>query len=230
MRALVIGMILFLSACNQGTTQVPYSDPALVAKVDSLTKALSAATHEQALMSAKFNSIQLIGPSGQSGVLTRSVNAVDFGPCPDAGIKSGSTGNGLDEVTQIFKQSPTTTCPGVYAEYDVATGNLHVAQRLFYTSSNCTGQAYVWDAGGNGIDSQKTSAGVAFMSPSTEGEMWVAPGTLPAPTSIQSAFSTGTGGCISDVETQTMWAAVPTDTATSGVPLSLGANYQLSGL
>src|SRR5690348_9793951 len=122
MRALIIGMILFLSACNGSdkTVQVPYSDPAFVAKVDSLTKALAAATHEDAAQAEKLSSIQLFATVNEPVSADHVVEAIDFGPCSGPGVKTGATEkNGLDEQTQVFKQTPSTTCPGAYAEYDV---------------------------------------------------------------------------------------------------------------
>lgn len=94
MRAFIIGMILFLSACNGDTTtvqKVPYTDPAVTAKLNALTEALAAATHNQA---EQFKKVQLEGPIGisHSSRDTFAIsNGIDFGPCTDAGIKIGGT-------------------------------------------------------------------------------------------------------------------------------------------
>lgn len=234
LKTLFLLSLLALAACNGSTTVQQIPDPALSAKVDALTQALAAATHTQAQQASQLAKIQLIGPSGVSkmSALTLGVTqAIDFGPCPDAGVKVGETNNnGLDEQTQTFKQTATATCPGVYAEYDVGTGALHTVHRIYYASADCTGDAYVWDASGLGIDRQKTEAGVSFMSPNTEGQMWVAPGTQPTVILAQSVFVIEAGGCGPDGDLQPMWLAVPTNTQTSGVALSLGSDYQLNGL
>lgn len=235
-------MLLFLAACNSSSDSTAPAGGITQAQLDAavapLTKALADATRAQTEEAQKLSSIQLfvkIDQSPETNLAVRALqNAVDFGPCDSAGIKVGSTiklgGSALDEQTQAFKQTPTDTCPGVYAEYDVLTGNLHTANRVYFASSDCSGNPLVWDAGGQGYDGQKLPAGISFINPMDGLQYWVRPGTSSNVVAAQSDFIVSNGDCEPDGDVQPMWEASRTDVAESGVPLTLGAAYQLSGL
>lgn len=222
-------LFLFLTACNgSGTTYV--TDPALVAKVDALTKALAAATHADA---KKFAGLKIIGktPGGFSLDAGRVVNAVSFGPCANMGVLVGftnpnfsGTADPLTSTYQAFKQ-----CTGYYYEAQVGNGSLSVANRLFWDGQNCTGNEYEWEAGGAGYNTQILQSGVVFLSP-VDGttELAVTAGQTPQPTLIQSVWVASSPGCQADVETQLLYKVVPNDTSVTGVPESVGASYQLS--
>lgn len=243
MRALIIGFVIFLAACNgsgNSTPSITHADIQTAIQQDTaqlqerVTKAEAAASKANAALAQ----IQLFVKIDQSPVTNLAVralqNAIDFGPCTNAGIKIGSTlkfgGSALDEQTQAFKQTPTDTCPGAYAEYDVLTGNLHTASRVYFANADCTGNPLVWDAGGEGYDGQKLPAGLSFISPLDSLQYWVPPGTIPQTVTAQSNFIVSNGDCELDGDVQPMWEASRTSVIESGIPLTLGASYQLSGL
>lgn len=231
MKFTIFGLLLFLAACNGSTEvvqKVPYSDPALVAKIAALTQALAAATHADA---QKFAGLQLIGHSqGVADVNTREIllpgekpplRAVDFGPCTDMGVLEGDTsqpGNGtLGAEYQSFKN-----CLGIHAEYSVATGVLKTANRVYFTSSDCSGLPVVWQAGGQGYNSQILNDGVVFISPVDGKDYLVPPLQSPQITQVGSVYVVVQGVCETDGDLQPMWTTVPNDTSKSGVPTSVG--------
>lgn len=232
MRILIIGFAVFLSACNGSSTSTPDNTQA---KLDKLTQALAAATHIQAQQTDTISKLQLFGkPSGVTAERVMAIGAaaqtINFGPCADMGVKVGSIykSGPLDEQFQAFKQTKTDICPGVYAEYEVKTGNLRQAPRIFFDGPNCTGNAFEWDSGGQGYDRQKLASGVSFISPFDGSLMWVAPGTQPINTQVASIFTIDNGTCDVDLDFQPMWLAVVITTAESGVPTSVGPDYQVT--
>jgi len=230
MRSLIIGFVVFLAACNQGTNNVPYSDPALVAKVDSLTKALADATHTQAGQAKSISSLQLIGKAHGVASAERTLAigqaaaiAPSFGPCADMGVMEGSTSTSgpLGALYQAFKN-----CTNTHAEYNVDTGDLKQVNRIYFTSLDCSGQAYVWEAGGAGYNMQVLNDGVAFTSPVDGLAYWVKPNQTPQTIQAGSVYIVANGSCQLDGDLQPMWVVSPNDTSKNGVPSSAGS-YQV---
>jgi len=231
--------VLFLAACNGSTTNnVPYTDPAVTAKLDALTQALAAATHAQAEETASLNKLTLIGKAHgvtdsirmQGEFRTDAVsNGVSFGPCADMGVLVGFTSGGnnaADPLTasyQAFKQ-----CTGYYYETQVETGALSVGARIFWDGPNCTGNEYEWEAGGAGYNTQTLQNGVVFLSPVDNSPLMVAAGQIPKPVMIQSVWVASNPGCQVDQETQLLYSVEPNNISITGVPVSVGSNFQLA--
>jgi hypothetical protein len=236
MRNLILGFVVFLAACNGSTTNVPYTDPQVTAKLDSLTEALAAATHIQAEQAASLNKLTLIGKvHGVSNELkmqgefrTEAQATVSFGPCSDMGVLVGFTNpnnnSAADPLTatyQAFKQ-----CTGYYYEAQVGTGNVAIASRIFWDGPNCTGNMYEWEAGGAGYNTQTLENGVVFISPVDGSELAVTAGQTGQPIMIQSAWVAANPSCQSDIETQLLYSVTPNVTSVTGVPMTVG-EYQL---
>ena len=231
MKFTIFGLLLFLAACNGSTEvvqKVPYSDPALVAKIAALTQALAAATHEDA---QRFDKLQLVGRAHGVASAERTlaigqaaVVPPNFGPCTDMGVLEGETtdqGNGtLGATYQAFKN-----CMGIHAEYAVDTGDLKIANRVYFTSSDCSGLPVVWQAGGQGYNSQILNDGVVFISPVDGKDYLVPPLQSPQITQVGSVYVVVQGVCETDGDLQPMWTTVPNDTSKSGVPTSVGAYH-----
>lgn len=235
MRSLIIGFVILLAGCNQGTNNVPYSDPALVAKVDNLTKALAAATHETAQIARSTKRLNLVGTVngvataervlaiGQAAVITPN-----FGPCTDLGIMEGQefiSGNGpLGALYQAFHN-----CTGNHTEYNPDTGIMKTANRVYFTSPDCSGTEYQWQAGGAGYDSQTLNDGLVYVSPFSGKDMWVQPGQTIQMVQAGSVYIVANGACSTDADFQPMWVASNNDVTKTGFPLNVG-QYHLSPL
>ena len=168
MRYLVIGFLALLAGCNSssnsGITQEQLD--AAIAKVQASIPP-SQTTQVQALQ-AKISTLKLIGkPISPStsispdafrtmGEMILQIATVDFGPCADMGVFEGATfspGNGpLGATFDAFKN-----CTNTHAEYDADTGELKVANRLYFTSADCSGIGYVWQEGGQVYNSHTLS-------------------------------------------------------------------------
>lgn len=180
--------------------------------------------------------LTLIGTVHGSARATDAVNvaegasAVSFGPCADMGVLVGFTpggnNNAADPLTatyQAFKQ-----CTGYYYEATVGSGNIAIANRIFWDGPNCTGNMYEWEAGGGGYNTQILQGGVVFLSP-VDGttELMVASGQTPQPILIQSVWVTSNPGCQADIEVQLLYVVSSNKTSVTGVPNGVGANFQL---
>lgn len=226
MKTYLLALVVFLAGCNQGTNNVPYSDPALVAKVDALTKALAAETHARAEAIAR---LQLIGKvRGQINAAGLAI--ADFGPCTDMGIYSGQGGsdsaNPLASQFEIYKQTASNGCPGSTTSYNETTG-LH--DRLIYAAwdqPNCQGTMYVeTDIPQNSMSLTALEGILVMMSPDPNDNSVYASqaGSSPNLIHIQSAMNGSIGGrvCASDVEDRMGIAMIKNDFHVTGVPDSL---------
>ena len=219
MRALIIGTILFLSACNGSTTtNVPYSDPALVAKVDSLTKALAAATHESA---QKFSKLQLVGQAHGIASAERTmaigqaaVVSPNFGPCTDMGVLIGRSGgsNAMTGNIQSFQ-----TCVGYEYSVDSNTGDIAPLQSMEWDGPNCTGNVY---ATFTDLPLQTIASGAVFTVQTTGAVMMVVPGTQVVHPVIVSAEGGGACQNLSSTGTDIVYPVQANDTSVTGVPNS----------
>src|SRR5690348_2278540 len=159
MRTFIIGLMVFLAACNQGTTQVPYSDPTLVAKVDSLTQALADATHVEAQQAQKISELRIVGHTFTAEKLGRYGIATDALPisqtCSDMGVligfvnSNGQPANALSAIGQVFEQ-----CNGYLYSTLISDGSIFPAPRIFFdgpcVNGLPTGNALEWESGGGG--------------------------------------------------------------------------------
>lgn len=228
MRSLIIGMILFLSACNQGTTNIPYTDPSVTAKIDALTQALAAATHGEA---QKFSELQIVGVV--RGQINAAGVAVDFGPCANMGIFQGlggsDSGNPLHSQFEIYKQiaNAQTGCPASITSYNETTG-LH--DRLPYAAwddgvcGKNGGTMYVeTDIPQNSMNLSALENILVMMSPDpTDNTVYASPGnSVPQPLQIQSSFNALGGQCFPDVETRMVIPMFKNDVHVTGIPDSL---------
>lgn len=243
MRSLIIGLVVFLTACNGSTTEVqkvPYTDPQVTAKIDALTQALADATHAQAQEAVSLRKLTLIGKV--HGVSTESIRmqgefrteavstASNFGPCTDMGVLVGFTNTGnntgagaLSASYQAFK-----TCSGYLYETSVQNGDIKQASRIFWDGPNCTGNQLEWESGGAGYNTQSLVNGVVFISP-VDGttQLMVRSNQTPQPILIQSAWVSSNPGCQSDIETQLMYQVTPNDVNVTGVPNKTVGNFSL---
>lgn len=224
--AFTVYFLVLLAGCNQGTTQVPYSDPALVAKVDALTKALAAATHDS---TQKFASLTIIGKSGLVSMDAGGL-VFNFGPCPDMGVLVGRgtqinnpTGDPLSANIEAFHQ-----CTGYDYNTVLGSGTIGTAPRLFWDGPNCTGNMLEWEAGGQGFNSQTLQDGVVFLSPVDGTPLMVKSGQTAQMIMMQSVWVLSNPGCQSDIEPQLMYFVTPNDVNVTGVPIALPKVPQLS--
>lgn len=238
MKFTIFGLMLFLAACNGSTEvvqKVPYSDPALVAKIAALTQALAAATHVQAQQVESISKLQLIGKvhgvasaERMMAIGQAALISPNFGPCTDMGVLVGFTngqGRPADALTatgQDFKQ-----CTGYQYAVDIQTGTLASAERVFWDGPNCTGNMIVWQSAGSGYNTAALQGGVVFLSPVDGTPLMVKSGQTPKPIMIQSAWISENPGCQSDVETQLMYQVSANDTSVSGIPDNGVGSYQL---
>lgn len=225
MRALIIGTILFLSACNGSNSDESYIQgqiDALKQANASMTKSLAAATHADA---QKFSTLQLIGKAHSVMSAERAMaigeiaNAVDFGPCSNMGVMigfenaNGAPANALSAVSEDFKQ-----CTGYMYGANVLDGSITVGQRIFWDGPNCTGNLLEWEAGGFGYSTTALQGGLVFASPVDSIIYMVKSGQTPQPILIQSVWVASNPGCQADIETQLMYSVIPNDKNISGVP------------
>ena len=241
MKFTIFGLMLFLAACNgSGTTEVvqkvPYSDPALVAKIAALTQALAAATHESA---QKFSELSIVGKSASSSSKMQGEfrqeavsNGINFGPCTGMGVlvgfinADGVPANALSALGQVFHQ-----CTGyMYSTY-ISDGTLVPAPRVYWdgpcVNGVPTGNPIEWEAAGNGYNTSSLQNGVVFASPVDKTPLMVEAGQTPQPILIQSVWVSSSPGCQSDVEIQNMYTVVPNDYTISGVPSAGVGKFQL---
>lgn len=227
MRSLIVGFVILLAGCNQGTNNIPYSDPALVAKVDNLSKALAAATHLQAEQALSIGKLQLIGKvHGQ--VNATGITISDFGPCADMGIYSGQGGsdssNPLASQFEIYKHSATANCPGSTTSFNETTGLHDRLKFAAWDGPNCTGTMYVeTDIPQNSMSLEAMENILVIMSPDPSDNTVYATqaGSIPEPIQIQSSFNASGGLCGTDVETRMVIGFVKNDPHVTGYPDSL---------
>lgn len=230
MKFTIFGLLLFLAACNGSTEvvqKVPYSDPALVAKIAALTQALAAATHEQAMQAKSLSSLQLIGKVHVTASAER-VMAIgraaetppNFGPCTDMGVLIGRGGPDssipLASALESFQ-----TCTGYSYTISTLTGTIQGPPYAAWDGLNCTGNLFIiTDVPGDGFNPQVVNNGVVFTSP-VDGLVYMIPaGSVPQLTQIQSAMNLAPGGgsCGSpDVEMRMTVQAILNDVSITGV-------------
>lgn len=236
MRSLIIGLVVFLAACNSsssGLTQTQL-DAAIQKAVAPLQSQIDALQTSNKTLTAGQAKLTLIGKvHGVSSDSLRlqgeptvgAVNATSFGPCSDMGVLEGDTispGNGaLGASYQAFKN-----CTNNHAEYSVEDGSLKIANREYFTTIDCTGTVYEWEAGGQGYSRQVLNDGVVFISPTKGTQLWIEPNQSPQMIQSESAWVPG-NGCSLDQDFQPMWVASPNDVSKSGFPGSVG-EYQLT--
>lgn len=243
MRIVIIMLIGFISGCNSSdddssaTTKNQFEESqkqivmlqhdVLLLKTSlppNETTSISVLRAKIAEQEQKLAKLQIIGKvhGTSSYTLTRTISQ-SFGPCPDMGVKVGDeyTSGPLDSLYQAFKQ-----CTGFYYETSVATGELKTANRIYFDGPACTGNAFVWDAGGQGYDRQKLDSGVVFISPADGQTLMVSPGQSPQLIQAQSVFIIQNGICTPDGDLQPMWSVIPNDISVTGIPNSVG-DYSL---
>jgi hypothetical protein len=143
------------------------------------------------------------------------------------GVQEGdvfAAGNGpLGASFQAFKN-----CTGTHAEYDAENGALKIANRVYFTTPDCTPPAYVWEADGQGYNSQTLDDGLVFINGANSAALWVQPHQVPQMIQAGSVFiiQNQSGSCQPDGDLQPMWATVPNDTSLTGVPSNGVGKYQ----
>jgi len=239
MRSLIIGLVVFLAACNGSSNSVAgITQAQLDAAVKPLQTQVDSLQSQNKNLQDSLAKLTLIGKVHgvssdirmQGEFRPEGVSAPNFGPCADMGVLVGfsnpgsnNTADPLTATYQAFKQ-----CTGYYYEAQVGTGNISVASRIFWDGPNCTGNMYEWEAGGAGYNTQILQGGIVFLSP-VDGitELAVMAGQTSQPIMIQSAWVASNPGCQSDIETQLLYTVTSNKTAITGVPNSVGANFQL---
>lgn len=222
MKFTIFGLMLFLAACN-GTTvqQVPYSDPALVAKVAALTQALAAATHEQAMQAKSLSSLQLIGKAHGTASAERvlaigraAVTPPNFGPCANMGVLIGRSGgsNAMTGNVQSFQ-----TCSGYEYSVDSNTGTIEPLQSMEWDGPNCTGNVYAPFAD---LPLQTIATGAVFAVQTTGAIVMVVPGTQVVHPVIVSVEGGGVCQSLSSSGTDVVYEVKANDPSITGVPNS----------
>lgn len=235
MRILIIGFVLFLTACNSSGVSQQTVDSDIQTSMAKLQAQITALQASNDALKAGQAKLTLIGKL--HGVTTDAVgravdavgNPVSFGPCADMGVLVGFT-NGTsnapaDPLTaqyQAFKQ-----CTGYYYEVSAADGNLAPTQRLYFDGPNCNGSMFVWSASGFSFNNQVLSDGVVFISPKDGSQLMAKAGQAAVMTQVQSVYIIANGGCTADGDFQPMYAVTPNDISVSGVPESVG-QFQLA--
>lgn len=211
MRAFIIGTILFLSACNSDTTtvqKVPYTDPAVTAKLNALTEALAAATHEDA---QRFALLQVVGKV--NGLRNAAgVSVADFGPCANMGTFQGRGGsdssNPLASNFEIY-----LTCTGYTTSYNEATGLHDYPKYAAWSEPNCQGTMYIiTDVPQDTMSLAALENGLVMLDPLNNVVVTTQQGSSPESVQIQSSSnlqaSVACGGP-SDIETRMVISTVP---------------------
>lgn len=225
-----------LVACNGSTTQqVPYSDPTLVAKVDALTLALAAATHEDA---QKFSSLKIIGQahgvaSAERTMAIGQAVSPNFGPCTDMGTligfvatDSAAASDPLSATYEAFK-----TCMGYTYEAQVGPGTIRSAPRIFFGTPNCdpNGPMYEWEAAGAAYNTQTLQGGVVFLSPVDDStQLMVAAGQTPQSVQFQTVMLDADHVCQPDMETQLVYSVSAYQLQTTGVASKSVGSFTLA--
>lgn len=234
MRIVLISLVVFLVACNGSSNSVSGGSPtitqadiqAAIAPLKAQIQSLQADNKKLKEGQAKLTLIGKVhGVATEERTLAigrAAVTTPDFGPCTDMGVLVSNPG--FTTAYQGFRQ-----CTGYYYEAQVGTGNIGVASRIFWDGPNCTGNMYEWEAGGAGYNTQILQGGIVFISP-VDGvtDLSVTAGQTPQPIMIQSAWVASNPGCQSDIETQLLYHVIPNNTRVTGVPNSVGANFQLA--
>lgn len=238
MRALIIGFVIFLAACNGSGNSTPGITQAdIQAAIAPLQSQVDGLQAENDKLKAGQAKLALIGKL--HGVSTDAVgrtvdavgNPVSFGPCTDMGLYQGQGGtdsaNPLASQFEIYKQTADAQsgCPGATTSYNETTG-LH--DRLIYAvwdEPDCKGNMYVI------TDVPKDTMSVAaleeilvIMSPDiTDNTVFASEkGSTPQPIQIQSSFNIAGGACSSpDIEIRMVIKMIVNDTHITGVPNSL---------
>lgn len=237
MRIIIVSLVLFLSACNDsGTTEVvkkvPYSDPALVAKVDALTKALAAATAVEAQQALSISKLQIIGKAHGIATAERTLAigqaaaaSPDFGPCTDMGVLVGRGVNVVNPLAATIESFQT--CTGYSYTVSVLDGKIQPPFYVAWLEPNCQGDPVIeTDIPGNGFNPQMYATGVVFSNPIDGTVHYIPANSSPVSVQIQSAMNNGPGGgsCGVDVETRMVIVAPSNDPSVTGVP-----SEQISG-
>lgn len=233
MRNLIIGLVVFLAACN-GSTSNPSTDPKIAelqGELKGLNEALAAATHAQALQAKGVSKLQVVGQvSGFRGEDTLSI-APDFGPCTDMGILIGTTNADSSPAdTLIANFQAWRQCTGYVYETAVLDGSIKVGPRVFWDGPNCTGTMYEWEASGHSFNTQALKNGVVFKSPADNSTLMVEAGQTAQPIFMQSVMTSDDPECQADVETQLMYIVTQNDFHKSGVPDDGVGIYSLGSL
>lgn len=219
MRSLIICFVILLAGCNQGTNNVPYSDPALVAKVDALTKALADATHEQAQQAKSLSSLQLIGKV--HGMVNAAGTPIpNFGPCTNMGVLIGRTG-GFDAMMGNIESFQT--CTGYNYSVDSNTGSIQPIKSIEWDGVNCTGNSYGL------VPAQLATNGAVFVIAST-GAVVMVPAGAQIVHPIISSDEDDEGNCqnLSSPGPTAEYLTQVNDTQVTGVPSSIPVPYTIS--
>lgn len=235
MRTLILGVFLFLAACNgSDTTQVvqkvPYSDPALVAKVDALTKALASATAAQAQQAQALGKLQLIGKVHGTASAERvlaigraAAVAANFGPCTDMGVLIGRSGGAtpMSGNVQSFQ-----TCQGYEYSVDSNTGTILPLIAIEWSDANCTGTPY---SSVGQIPAQLASNGAVFELVSAGKPMMIVAGTSSI-SALVSSEEDNFGICsnITSPGNDTVYPIQDNSVSITGVPSSISVPYSIA--
>lgn len=232
MRILIIGTILFLSACNGSTTVTNDSDlqnqiNILNQEVASLKASIppNQITNVSALQ-GKVSEIRLIGLPNKPQTIFEELGGTSltpqFGPCANMGIQEGATttGDALSIISKAFH-----TCTGYHVEYNTADGSVKTAPRLWWDGPNCTGNMWEFEAFGANYDTQTLTDGVVFSNPQDGTPLMVTSGQTPQEVNFQSIMVVGTAGCQSDIEKQLMYSVAPNSTTVTGAANSPIGRY-----
>lgn len=239
MRSLIIGLVVFLAACNSsssGLTQVQLDAAVqkavapLQSQIDTLQASNKTLTAGQAKLTliGKVHGVSSDSLRLQGEPTVNAANATSFGPCNDMGVLLGRGNNvnsqdPLSAPLESFQQ-----CTNYEYSVVVATNTVAVGPRLFWDGPNCTGNMYEWNSGGGSYNDQTLEGGVVFLSPLDNSSLMVKGGQTPKPILMQSVWVTSNPGCQSDIETQNLYEVIPNDISVTGVPsLSIGA-FQLA--
>jgi hypothetical protein len=241
MRNLILILMLALAGCGSSdddsllSTQIKQDSSADKAQLAGLTAQVQTLQAQLVTTQNSLKKLQLVGKplagtakDAFGNFITRAISvAVDFGPCPDMGVQEGdvfAAGNGpLGASFQAFKN-----CTGTHAEYDAENGALKIANRVYFTTPDCTPPAYVWEADGQGYNSQTLDDGLVFINGANSAALWVQPHQVPQMIQAGSVFiiQNQSGSCQPDGDLQPMWATVPNDTSLTGVPSNGVGKYQ----
>lgn len=172
--------------------------------------AASPLTASAARREASFN------PHG--GIVT---DTITFGPCPDMGEHVGDAApSPVSSATAYFKQCPINGAQYFYGAIS-GLGTIRVADKIWFTSSDCSTGAIEIDDG-EMYNTMALTSGVVFRSPFDNSLVMVAAGQAGDTVTARSDFG---GVCTTEDTTAPGYAVTANDVSVTGVPETVPVKF-----